>query len=98
MSKARIARNASKLNAAQLAPKIQISLTAVGHNATTFTGAAALLATGNTAVTELNEADTAVTALETQLALARETRDAKRLVALDFYDDFVRYVDGIAKG
>src|SRR5262245_20466643 len=98
MPKARIAKKTSTLNAAQVAHKIQLSLTAVGDNSTTFTGASALLATGATVVTELTDADMQVAALEMQLALARETRVAKRAAALDFHVEFVRYVDNIAKG
>ncbi len=90
MAKAKIAKNTSKLNSAQLASKIQGSLTAVADNAATFTGATTLLATGNTVVTELTDADTQVAALEMQLAQAREVRDMKRVAALDFYDEFVR--------
>jgi hypothetical protein len=98
MAKSKIAKNSSKLNAAQLVPKIQVSLTAVADNATTFTGAATLLTTGNTVVTDLTDADVLVASLEVQLAQAREVRDMKRGVALDFYDELVRYVDNIAKG
>jgi hypothetical protein len=95
---ARIAKNASRLNAAELAAKIQASLTAITDNATTFTGAAALLTTGNTVVGDLTTADTTVNTLDIQLAQAREVRDMRTIDARDFYDELVRYVDNIAKG
>ena len=98
MPKAKIAKNSSKLNAAQLAPKIQGSLTAVAANASTFTGATTLLATGNTVVSELTASDTAVVAADVQAAQAREVRDMKLDEAQDYYDELVRYVDNIAKG
>lgn len=98
MQKAKVAKKTAKLNAVQLVPKVQISLTAVAAHPTTFTGATALLAAGNTAVTELSDADTQVAALEQQAAQAREVRDMKRVAALEFYDEFATYVNNIANG
>ena len=94
----KIAKNAAKLNAVQLKGKVQVSLTAIAASAIPFAGAAALLTLGNTKMGELDASDALVATLISQLAQARVARDMKRQEVLDYYDDLVRYVDGIAKG
>ena len=95
---AKIAKNAAKLNAVQLGGKVQVSLTAIAADATTFTGAPALLTLGNTKVDELSAADALVASLIAQTVQARLAREMKRKEMLVYYDDLVRYVDGVAKG
>jgi hypothetical protein len=95
---AKIAKNAAKLNAVQLGGKVQVSLTAIAAHATPFTGAATLLATGETQVDELDASHALVLWLIAQLAQARQAREIKRKEVLEYYDDLVRFVDGIAKG
>ena len=98
MLMSKIAKNAAKLNAVQLGGKVQVSLTAIAAAPTTFTGAATLLATGEIKMNELDASQALVLWLIVQLAQAREAREVKRKEVLAFYDDLVRFVDGIAKG
>jgi len=84
--------------ATDFAAKIQVSLTAVADNASTFTGATTLLTTGAAVAAGLLDADAQINWLLAQLAQAREVRAMKFDEANDFYEEFVRYVDNIAKG
>jgi|ERR1043166_5869634 hypothetical protein len=96
---ARIAMNISRLNAADLAARLQVSLTAIAADATTFTGATALLTLGNTKRTALSDADALVESLIMQLAQAREARNQALTDTADYIEhDLVVYVNGIAKG
>jgi 2-methylaconitate cis-trans-isomerase PrpF len=69
---AKIAKNTNKLNPVQLQGKLDVSLTAVEAEPTTFTGAAALLTTGEERSDELEAANQKVANLTAQLAQARE--------------------------
>ena len=96
---ARIAMNIAKLNAASLGAKLQISLTAIAADTTTFTGATSLLTLGNTKRTALADADALVESLAAQLAQAREARRQQFDEVADFYEhDLINYVNGIAHG
>lgn len=96
---ARIAMNISGLTPTALAAKLQVSLTAIAADATTFTGATALLALGNTKYDTLVEADALVESLVVQLAQAREERDQAAVDAAAFYgSELGGYVSTIAKG
>jgi hypothetical protein len=96
---ARIVKNTSKLNATQLAGKLQVSLTAVAATPATFTGATAVLATGATKRTALLTADALIDSLKGQLTLARESRDQAIFDADEYYEkELMSYVWGIAKG
>jgi hypothetical protein len=96
---ARIALNISKLSPLQLAAKLQVSLTAIAADTTTFTGATALLALGNTKYQTLADSDGLVESLKMQLAQARWARQqAYDDVATLFSNDLAGYVATIAKG
>jgi hypothetical protein len=96
---AKIAKNTVKLNAQQLAAKVQVSLTAIAGDATTFPGATAVLALGNTKVGELLDSDALVLSLQAQLDLAREARRMKIAEVDEYYEqELIRFVDNIAKG
>ncbi len=96
---ARIAMNISGLTPPALAGKLQVSLTAIAADATTFTGATALLALGNTTHAALVDSDALVESLNVQLAQAREARRQAYDDAAVFYEhELVAYVKGIAKG
>ena len=95
----RIVMNISKLNATQLAGKLQLSFTAIAEDAVTFTGATAMLTLGNTTRQDLVDGQALVDSLAAQLAQAREARDQALATAADFYEHhLVVYVNGIAKG
>jgi hypothetical protein len=94
-----ITLNIARLNAAQLAGKLELNLQAITADPTTFTGATTLLTEGNQVEAELVAADAAVELLVTQTAEARALRDQKYQSAVDFYvAELVPYVLGIAKG
>ena len=96
---AKIAKNTARLNAQQLGAKVQVSLTAIAGDPTTFPGAAAVLALGNTKVEELLDSDALVLSLEVQLELAREARRMKIAEVDEYYEqELMRLVDNIAKG
>ena len=96
---ARIALNISKLPVPQLAGKLQVSLTAIAADTTTFTGATALLALGNTKHEALQDGDALVESLKMQLAQARVSRDQAYADVTSFFsNDLAGYVATIAKG
>jgi len=96
---ARIAMNIAGLTPPALAGKLQVSLTAIAADATTYTGATALLALGNIKHDALVDSDALVESLIVQLAQAREARRQAYDEAAVFYEhDLVVYVKGIAKG
>jgi hypothetical protein len=96
---ARIALNISKLSAPLLAAKLQVSLTAIAADPTTFTGATALLTLGDTKHQALVDSDALVESLKMQLAQARWARElAYDDVASFFSNDLAGYVATIAKG
>src|SRR6188474_809071 len=72
---AKIALNISNLTPPALAGKLQVSLTAIAADTTTFTGATALLTAGNAKHLALADSDALVESLKMQLAQAREDRD-----------------------
>src|SRR5204862_2538298 len=86
VSMARIAMNISKLNTTQLADKLQVSLTAIAADATTFTGATAMLALGNAATQNMVDKQALVDALLAQLGQARAERDQAWLEGADFFE------------
>lgn len=95
----RIILNISKLNAAQLGNKLQVSFSAIEADATTFTGATSMLTLGNTTRTTLLDGQALVDSLGVQQAQAREARDQALAEAMSFYEHhLVTYVKGIAMG
>lgn len=96
---AKIAKNTSRLNATQLAAKLQVSLTAIAAEPTTFTGVTTQLTAGQTKRTALLDAEALVNTLKAQLTQAREDRDQAIIDTDEYYENvLMHYVDGIAMG
>ncbi len=95
----RIAMNISGLTPPAFAAKLQVSLTAIAADDTTFTGATTLLTLGNTKHDALVDSDALVESLAAQLGMAREARRQAYDDAAEYYEhELVVYVKGIAKG
>ena len=96
---ARIVKNTSRLNATQFAARLQVSLTAIADDPTTFTGATTVLATVTAKRTALVNAEALIDSLKTQLSQAREDRDQALNDADEYYEkELMHYVGGIAMG